>query len=155
MHAIIAYSTLTGNTETVAEWIRDRLLQAGHEVHMEDAANIYPDVLRDYDLIILGCPTYWDGDVTDDFVPFLDRMADLDLSDKKAAVFGLGDSDSYPDEFGRSVEIIEDNLLRSGVDLVADSLKIDGPPELQRDVIENWADNLGSVTEYSPLSDDH
>ncbi len=145
MKTIIAYSTLTGNTETVAEWVRERLVQAGHDVALEDAAAIYPDVLKDYELIILGCPTYWDGDVTDDFIPFLDRLVDLDLSDKKAALFGLGDSDSYPDEFARSVTILADNVTRSGADLVIESLKVDGAPEMQRDEITSWADDLADL----------
>lgn len=145
METIIIYSTLTGNTEIAAEWIRDRLIQAGHHVSMENAGNVYPEILQDYSLIILGSPTYWSGEVTDDFVPFLDKMADEDLSGKKAAVFGLGDSDSYPDEFAHAVEIIEDSLARAGAELVVESLKVDGDPELSRELILSWADDLAET----------
>jgi flavodoxin I len=145
METIIVYSTLTGNTEIASEWIRDRLIQAGHHLAMENAGNVYPDILQDYDLIILGSPTYWSGETTDDFLPFLDKMTELDLSGKKAAVFGLGDSDSYPDEFAHAVEIIEDSLARSGAELVIESLKIDGDPELNRDQILSWAEDLGET----------
>jgi flavodoxin I len=145
METIIIYSTLTGNTEITAEWIRDRLMQAGHRVTMENAGNIYPEILQDYNLIILGSPTYWSGEVTDDFVPFLDKLAEEDLTGKKAAVFGLGDSVSYPDEYAHAVEIIEDALARAGAELSLESLKIDGDPEASRDQILAWAEDLSQT----------
>ncbi len=145
MNAIIAYSTLTGNTETVAEWVKERLAQAGHHVKLEEAGNIFPEALQPYDLVVLGSPTYWDGDVTDDFIPFLERMEDVDLTTKKAAVFGLGDSFSYPDEFARSVEILEKNLTRNGANLVVGSLRIDGDPVSQKDSVLKWADQLSQA----------
>lgn len=145
MEIIIVYSTLTGNTEITSEWIRDRLLQAGHRVTVENAGNVYPDILQDYNLLILGSPTYWSGDATDDFVPFLDKMADIDLTGKKAAVFGLGDAEHYPEEFALAVDIIEDRLDLAGAELVVESLKIDGDPERSRDQILTWAEDLGET----------
>lgn len=142
MKAIIAYSTLTGNTETTAEWIREYLEDAGYKVRLEEAGNIYPTVLKEYDLIVLGSPTYWGGDVTDDFVPFIDKMEGMNLNDKKAAVFGLGDSAGYPDEFCRAVDVLETNLKKCGATLAAPSLKLDGEPGDQKKVIQDWVRSL-------------
>jgi flavodoxin I len=142
MRTIIAYSTLTGNTETAAEWIGEYLQGAGHTVRLEQADNIYPGALADYDLIILGSPTYWGGDVTDDFVPFLNQMEGLNLSRKKAAVFGLGDSAGYPDEFCQAADLLEKRLVKCGATLAAPTLKLDGDPSDKKHLIQDWVNSL-------------
>ena len=142
MKAIIAYSTLTGNTETAAEWIGEYLEDAGYTVRLEEADNIFPGALADYDLIVLGSPTYWGGDVTDDFVPFLNQMEGLKLTSKKAAVFGLGDAAGYPDEYCHAAEILEERLVKCGAFLAAPTLKIDGDPTEQKHLIQDWVKSL-------------
>lgn len=142
MKAIIAYSSLTGNTETCAEWIRDFLEEDGHLVRLEDAANIYPEVVSDYDLVILGTPTYWGGEPTEEFNQFLDEMDRLDLSGQNVAVFGLGDEEGYPMEFCRAVDTVEKHLQKVGAHQVCESLRIDGDPMLQKSVIQEWVRGL-------------
>ncbi|MNF10142.1 Flavodoxin [compost metagenome] len=53
-------------------------------------------------------------------------MAELDLSGKKAAVFGSGDT-SYPKYCG-AVDIIEECLKRIGAELVCESVKFEYDP---------------------------
>ena len=142
MNAIIAYDTITGNTETCAQWIRDALTEAGYRVDLEEAESLDPASLRDYDLIILGCPTYWNGDVTEGFWTLLDRMIGMDLYGKKVAVFGLGDSESYPDVFCRSVDVVEDRLSQCGARLAVESLRFDGEPEDDPDRVRRWAGEI-------------
>lgn len=142
MKTIITYSTLTGNTETCVDWIREGLTGAGYTVKVQEAGEVFPSALKNFDLIILGSPTYWSGDVTDEFIPFLDEMTEVNLSHKKAAVFGLGDSQGYPDEFCRSVDVIEENLRKCGAELIVEPLKIDGDPEDQKELILAWVNQI-------------
>jgi len=148
MTVIIAYNTITGNTEICAEWIRDALVEQGHDVDVHDTSDIYSSMLENYDMIVLGSPTYGYGETTAQFEPFLDEMVEMDLRGKRAAVFGLGDSEIYPDEFCAAVDELEESLTQVGAVLVSESLRIDGNPVDYEDEIRKWASNLADA-EYA------
>jgi len=53
-------------------------------------------------------------------------MSKISLEGKKAAVFGPGDSGSYPDTFCQAVDILEDTLNKCGAKIVVEGFKVDG-----------------------------
>ena len=61
----------------------------------------------------------------DDFIEFHEEMGGISLNSKKAAVFGPGDSEDYPDTFCEAVDILEGALKKCGADIVAESLNVD------------------------------
>lgn len=97
--AVIYYSTSTGNTETVANYIAKA---AGIEAHyIEDAKD---GDLESYDSLIVGAPTWHtgadeqrSGTAWDDFL--YDKLPNIQLEGKKVAVFGVGDQESYGDNY--------------------------------------------------------
>ena len=146
MNAIIVYDTITGNTETCAKYICDIFVDRGYTVNLQDATHFHPTGFENYDLIVLGSPTYSLGELTEDFELFVQDMAGTNLSTKKAAVFGLGDSEDYPDDFCTSVDILENSLKDCKANLIVNSLKVDGDPEMCEDAIKTWA---GEITDYA------
>eukprot|EP00567_Pseudictyota_dubia_P005656 CAMPEP_0197444866 /NCGR_PEP_ID=MMETSP1175-20131217/10217_1 /TAXON_ID=1003142 /ORGANISM="Triceratium dubium, Strain CCMP147" /LENGTH=203 /DNA_ID=CAMNT_0042975727 /DNA_START=85 /DNA_END=696 /DNA_ORIENTATION=- len=97
--AIVYYSTSTGNTETVATYIKDA---AGCE--MEDIGNASEGEVAGFDSLIVGAPTWHtgadeqrSGTAWDDFL--YDTLPNIDLEGKKVAVFGVGDQGGYGDNF--------------------------------------------------------
>lgn len=97
--AAIYYSTSTGNTETVAGYIAKA---AGVDsFYIEDAKD---GDLQSYDSLIVGAPTWHtgadeqrSGTAWDDFL--YDKLPGIQLEGKKVAVFGVGDQESYGDNF--------------------------------------------------------
>jgi len=94
------YSTSTGNTETVAGYIADKL---GIE-DWNDIADAETDAVLGHDAIIVGAPTWHtgadeqrSGTSWDDWL--YDQLPNMDFSGKKVAIFGVGDSGSYSDNF--------------------------------------------------------
>jgi len=94
------YSTSTGNTETVAGYIADKL---GIE-DWNDIADADTDEVLGKDAIIVGAPTWHtgadeqrSGTSWDDWL--YDQLPNMDFSGKKVAIFGVGDSGSYSDNF--------------------------------------------------------
>lgn len=93
------YSTSTGNTETVAGYIAEA---TGTEaVDIDDASN---DDITGADALIIGAPTWHtgadeqrSGTSWDDWL--YDVLPELDLTDKKVAIFGCGDQQSYGDNY--------------------------------------------------------
>ncbi len=123
---VLIYGTTSGNTEELAEDVVDGLASSGAEVVVKNVTDASVDELGGYDAIIFGCPTYGEGELQDDFVDFNDAISGISLEGKKAAVFGPGDSEEYPDTFCVAVDILEEALRRCGAEIVVEGLKIDG-----------------------------
>ncbi len=120
----VIYGSTMGSTQSMAEKIGSTLSDAKHEVNVENVQNVRPEVMENYDVILLGCSTWGDGVLQDDFVSFEEQMKLVDLSGKKAAVFGPGDT-GYP-QFCKAVDILEERLVVCGAEVLQESLKIDG-----------------------------
>ncbi len=120
---LVVYASMTGNTEEMAESIVQGVKDAGVEVVSKEAFDAAPEELNDYDGIIIGAYTWGDGELPDEFLDFYEGMDGLDLSGKKAAVFGSGDT-SYPIYCG-AVDTIEQKLRELGAEIVTGSLKFE------------------------------
>ncbi|MGE4519140.1 MAG: flavodoxin [Desulfobacteraceae bacterium] len=139
---LIVYGSTTGNTETTAEIIEKTLSSKGFDVTSKDVSFISPEETSGYDILLLGSSTWGDDEIElqDDFLPFYDDMKKADLSGRKVAVFGCGDS-SYT-YFCGAVDAIEDKVRDLGGNLIADGLKIDGDPDDSMDEIKSWAEEI-------------
>lgn len=113
----LLYASQTGNTETVAGYIAEA---AGLEA--EDVGDYGAGDLAEFDGLIVGCPTwntgadeYRSGTAWDDLI---DEIKDVDLSGKPVAVFGLGDSGSYGDNFCDGIEELNATFAAAGAKLI-------------------------------------
>jgi flavodoxin I len=136
----IIYGSTMGSTQSMSERIGDTLAKTGHEVSVNNVQNVQPDAMRKYDILLLGCSTWGDGELQEDFIRFEEKMKSTDLAGKKAAVFGPGDT-SYP-QFCKAVDILEENLAACGAKIMVESLKIDGDVEDQMNTTQGWAENI-------------
>jgi flavodoxin I len=105
----IIYSFNTVKTAKIAEKIKDAF--AGVDVEMVNAEEINPEIFSGYSNLILGVPTWFDGELPNYWDEFVPDLEDLDLRGKKIAIFGLGDQKNYGENFidgvGIMAEIIE------------------------------------------------
>lgn len=137
-NAIVVYGSTTGNTETLSGFIADALQDQGVDVTVQNVADTDVDELLEYDIIALGCSTWGEGELQDDFIPFYDEMEGMSLAGKKGMAFGPGDS-SY-DSFCAAVDILENRLRECGANIVVAGLKIDGDINAQaEDSARKWA----------------
>ncbi|MCD4812452.1 flavodoxin [bacterium] len=134
--AIIVFGSTTGNTEKMSEAVATGLKAAEFEVVRKNVADFSPETLKDYELIVLGCSTWGDGELQDDFIQFEEGLRNLNLAGKKAAVFGPGDS-MYA-QYCKAVDILTETLKAGGAEIVTDNLKIDG--EISEDVLDEAKD---------------
>jgi len=139
--AIVIYGSTTGNTKSLSKYVEKGLKASGADVVVKNVAESNPEELKDYDVIILGCSTWGDGELQDDFISFEKEMEKIKLDGKKGAVFGPGNS-IYP-QFCKAVDILEERLKSCGVEIIIDSLKIDGDIEPELNKAEDWGKNLG------------
>jgi flavodoxin I len=135
---VLIYGSTTGNTEALSEHVAAGLERGMAEVTVKDMTEASVDELADYDAIVFGCSTWGEGNLQDDFVDFHDAMDEIALKGKKAAVFGPGDSEDYPDSFCTAVDILEETLEGHGAEFVAESFKIDREVEPAFEDAETW-----------------
>ena len=86
------------------------------------------DDMLQYNSLILGTPSYGDGDlpgkttgvVDGSWEEFLPQLEGADLSGKRIAIYGLGNQDKYPDRFADSLFRLYDKLKELGAELIGD-----------------------------------
>ena len=126
---VLVFGSTTGNTEALSEHVAKGLERGMSSVTVKDVSEASADELADYDAIVFGCSTWGEGDLQDDFIDFQEAMDGVSLDGKKAAVFGPGDSEDYPDSFCTAVDILEKTLKSNGSEIVVESFKVDGEVE--------------------------
>ncbi len=109
------YGTDTGNTERISKRIKE-LIEAKLGDGTVDVLEIYKKKAEDmagYELLILGMPTWYDGELQGDWESYIAEMQKIDFSNKKVAFFGLGDQYGYASYFIDALlvfaEIVEKN----------------------------------------------
>lgn len=106
------YGTDTGNTERVADMIKDKIGSDIVEVH--DIATASADDFAKYDKIILGQPTWYYGELQSSWDDFWDEFKEVDFTDKTFACFGLGDQADYAEYFLDAMGMMHDIALENG-----------------------------------------
>jgi flavodoxin I len=108
-----------GNTEAAAEDIAG-LLNARAGVGIE-LANVKDDgcgAMTTYEYLILGCSTWHDGQLQDDWEDCISELQTLDLNGKVIALFGAGDQEGYANSFQDALGILGADLRARGAKLV-------------------------------------
>jgi flavodoxin I len=68
--------------------------------------------------IILGVPTWFDGELPNYWDEFVPALEDLNLTGKTVAIYGLGNQVEYPENFGDAVGILGELVQERGAKLV-------------------------------------
>ncbi|MBY7143825.1 flavodoxin domain-containing protein [Virgibacillus sp. NKC19-3] len=132
---LMLYTSLTGNTEWMAEAILKQLEQYNHQVvtKLFEDNEIEPNEILDYDAIFIGVYTWVDGDLPLEAEDFYDKLYDMDLSGKICGVFGSADT-SY-EQYGTAVGMVYEQLEILGASMIPDRIIVDLEPnseELER-----------------------
>ncbi len=112
----IVYSFNTNKTSLAAKKIADSF--GNEHVEMVNAENITPEQFAMYDKLILGVPTWFDGELPNYWDEFMPALEDIDLHNKKIAIFGNGDQKGYPENFVDAIGIMAEALERCGATLI-------------------------------------
>lgn len=114
MATAIFFASSTGNSEEIANKISLEL----NKIEVFDLAGTKIDKINEYDKLILGGSSWGDGELNDDWEDVWGDFSKLDLSNKTIALFGLGDQESYSDEFCSAMGIIYEQIANSGAKII-------------------------------------
>ncbi|WP_026673367.1 flavodoxin [Alkalihalobacterium bogoriense] len=129
---VIAYASMSGNTEEIAELLKVSIEPFGHETEMMEMEHMDVHDLLKYDGILLGSYTWGDGDLPYETEEFYENLLTVDLTRKNAAVFGSGDH-AYP-KFCAAVDLFEDRLKECGTNIMQAGLKVEFTPDTQEEI---------------------
>lgn len=108
----IFYGSTTGATEAVAQEIARQCGVGSADVR--DVSKMTAGALAAYDVILFGSSTWGAGDLQDDWYGGIDVLRGCDLRGKTVALFGCGDSESYPDTFCGALGTLYDAARAAG-----------------------------------------
>ena len=115
----IVYGSDTGVTEEVVSVFQETILDPEKELVIIEVCDIESteDFLM-FDLLILGLPTWYDGDLQSDWEDYFDTFETIDFTGKIVAIFGLGDQIGYEEYFIDGVGILAESVLKNGGTLI-------------------------------------
>lgn len=114
----VFYGSSTGDTERVALLIQNKI--GSDNVILHNIIESKTGYLNDYPFLIFGISTWGIGKIQEDWELFLQDLKILELTEKKVALFGLGDQESYPDTFADALGILYDILISSGFTVIGE-----------------------------------
>jgi len=115
MKTAIIYSHSATKTKQAAKHIKEAFDKPIDDI---DVDGLNPDDLKKYDLLILGAPTWFDGELPNYWDELVPAIEDLDLKKQKVAIFGNGNQVGYPENFGDAVGLLADVFESAGATLV-------------------------------------
>ncbi len=107
------------NTKKTSQTAKRIIEQFGEEnIESVNAEEITEKQFIAFDNIIIGAPTWFDGELPNYWDEFVPALEDLDLKNKKIAVYGAGDQKGYPENFVDAVGLMAALVEKQGAQLV-------------------------------------
>lgn len=146
---LLLYGSTGGNTEITLEKIAEVLRGHGHEPVLKRAECSKPEEIEEFEVVILGSPTYGHGILQQHMDDFIRKVMAGDgknggiFSGKRCAVVGLGDGKYDPYYLIEAATILEDFIKTHGGTLLLPALRINKSPLPQlTGAIATWAEQL-------------
>ena len=116
MNIGLFYGSSTCYTEMTAEKIRDFI---GEElVTLHNLKDDDPSLMEQYDLLILGIPTWDFGELQEDWEAVWQQLPTINLQGKIVALYGMGDQMEYAEWFLDALGMLHELLQPMGVQFV-------------------------------------
>ena len=120
----IVYWSGTGNTERMAEFIKEGILDAGKNADTVVVSDVNVDELLKEEVLVLGCSAMGDEVIEEsEFEPFIDEIS-TKVSGKKVALFG-----SYGWGDGQWMRDFEERIIGYGCTIIDEPLIIQNEPD--------------------------
>jgi len=111
------YSFNTNKTAKNAQKIK-KAFGDTFEIVDVNVEEVDEDTFLSYDQMILGVPTWFDGELPNYWDEFMPAIEELKLKGKTVALFGLGDQLGYPENFVDAIGILAEALEERGAKVV-------------------------------------
>ena len=108
----LIFGSDTGMTEDVTHTIID--VWTACTIDVVEVSQVKKAFYEKYDAFILGLSTWYDGDLQSDWEAYFDTFKTIDFTNKKVAIYGLGDQYGYAEYFIDGVGMLAEVVLKNG-----------------------------------------
>ncbi|HZL11430.1 MAG TPA: flavodoxin [Prolixibacteraceae bacterium] len=115
-----------------------------------NAEELTEELFLSFTNLILGVPTWFDGELPNYWDEFVPALEDLNLKGKTIAIYGLGNQVEYPENFGDAVGIMAELVQERGAKLVGNTAAEGYNYESSRAVVEGKFQGLILDQENQP-----
>ncbi|MDC1107130.1 flavodoxin domain-containing protein [Prolixibacteraceae bacterium] len=105
------------NTQKVVEKLKE-FMPKSITLDSVDIDNSDGSELKKYKHLIMGVSTWFDGEIPYYWDEFLPSIEDQSFKSKKVAIYSLGDSKNYPDNFCDAIGILSEWLEKRGAKII-------------------------------------
>ena len=112
------WGSRTNNTRRSAYFMKTHLELQGFQVDIYDVSKTNMNNLLAYQNIIIGCPTWFLGELQKDWDRIFVEFSRSDFRGKIGAFFGRGDHYGHPNTFIDAVGILAKSFVHNGGELV-------------------------------------
>ena len=98
------YSFYSRKTSKIAGIIHNNF--SADEVQLINVDELTVKNFPDFENMIIGVPTWFDGELPNYWDELIPALEDIDFTGKKVAIFGLGDQKGYPENFVDAIGIM-------------------------------------------------
>ena len=113
----LIYSFNSTKTAKAAEKIKEAF-GPNFNIVPVNAEELTEELFLSFTNLILGVPTWFDGELPNYWDEFVPALEDLNLKGKTIAIYGLGNQVEYPENFGDAVGILGELVKERGAKLV-------------------------------------
>lgn len=147
MNILIIYATYSSSTEATAEFVKQCLESKQSKTKMVLASNAASEDISQYDLILMGSPSWLQngkqGQPHAFFFDLMDAWKDVSLKGMQFAVFGSGDK-TYTYYCG-AVDVLQDFIKKQGGTIVIDGYRQENfyiDIGDNQEALQEWVDEL-------------
>lgn len=126
----IFYGSDTGNTEKISKLIYKIL--GKKTTNIFDIAHTSIKKMENFDILLLGIPTWYYGELQCDWCEMLSELKNINLEKKIIGLFGCGDQEDYSEYFCDAIGIMYHILKKKNVYLIGKWPIIDYQFELSK-----------------------
>ena len=117
------YSFASKKTAKIAGIVHNAF--SGEDIQLINVDEVKKEKFLDFDNLILGVPTWFDGELPNYWDELLPALEEIDFSNKRIAIFGLGDQKGYSENFCDAIGIMATFFEEKGA-LIVGKFPLDG-----------------------------
>lgn len=104
----------TGATEEVVTIVERGFLSTINAIEQVSEMTNSPEHWNTHNIYMIGLPTWYDGELQSDWEDYFEEFKTIDFTNKKVAIFGLGDQEGYGEYFVDGIGILAEVIIRNG-----------------------------------------
>jgi len=113
------YSFASIKTAKIAGLVHNAF--SGNDVQLVNVDNVNMQSFLEFENLIIAVPTWFDGELPNYWDELLPALEEIDFSNRRIAIFGLGDQKGYSENFCDAIGIMAEFLEERGATIVGEN----------------------------------